>query len=175
MDKHHQKRDRKKSLLSLKPANRSPGFTAVRSIQITCSALHWGNGEEISRVCSQDLKLDLGIASAPSRAQSFYPVGKGHGCWEARPLLTLKQENNITCQLKCHLLVTPFSFILGYQHSFFWALSGFACWYISNYITAVSVAYLISIFLIRQYGQRPNPTSFLQGNPVLSGGSLSVS
>lgn len=40
VDKCHQKK--RKSVLSSKPANRSPGFTVVRSAQIVCSALNWG-------------------------------------------------------------------------------------------------------------------------------------
>ena len=68
----------------------------VRSAQIVYSALNWGDGQGISWVCGQDLKLGLGIGSAPTRTQSCYPMGKGHGCWESRPLLDLKQENNIT-------------------------------------------------------------------------------
>lgn len=96
VDKCHQKK--RKSVLSSKPANRSPGFTVVRSAQIVCSALNWGDGQGISQVCGQDLKLDLRIGSAPTRTQDCYLVGKGHGCWEARPLLSLKQEY-VTCQL----------------------------------------------------------------------------
>ena len=60
----------RKSLLSSKPANRSPGFTVVRSAKIVYSALNWGDGQGISWVCGQDLKLDLGTGSAPNRTQS---------------------------------------------------------------------------------------------------------
>lgn len=63
------KRQRKR-LLSLKPANRSPGFTVIRSALIVYSALNWGDGQGISWVCGQDLKLDLGTGSAPTRTQS---------------------------------------------------------------------------------------------------------
>lgn len=55
-----------------------PGLAVVRPTQITCSALNRGDEEGVSLGHSQDLKLDLGVGSVPSRARSCDPVGTGH-------------------------------------------------------------------------------------------------
>lgn len=157
-DTYDQERERKKAFSAQNQQAEFWGFTVVRPAQITCSVLNREAIERICLVCSQGLELDLGVGSS---AGSCYLVGKRHGNWEACLLLTLKQENNIPCQQKCHLPVTPFSF--SHWISAFLFLGSFGiCLLICQQLPhCCSSCCLTSTFLISKFGQRLNPASFL--------------